>query len=69
MSYGNVEIGGSRLESPEADCGSTVPVRLPSSASPAVTAGEPWPLGAHPCCDGTNFAVFSRQTTSGQRFT
>ena len=25
--------------------------------------GEPWPLGAHACCDGTNFAVFSRHAT------
>ncbi len=23
-------------------------------------SGEPWPLGAHACCDGTNFALFSR---------
>jgi isoamylase len=63
MSCGNVEIGGSRLESAKVECGSTGPARLPSSASAAVTAGEPWPLGAHPCCDGTNFAVFSRHAT------
>lgn len=32
------------------------------AASAAVVPGEPWPLGAHPCCDGTNFAIFSRHT-------
>lgn len=25
-----------------------------------ISPGEPWPLGAHACCDGTNFAIFSR---------
>ena len=30
------------------------------AASAAILPGEPWPLGAHPCCDGTNFAIFSR---------
>lgn len=25
-----------------------------------IAPGEPWPLGAHACCDGTNFAIFSR---------
>ena len=25
-----------------------------------ISPGEPWPLGAHRCCDGTNFAIFSR---------
>jgi isoamylase len=33
------------------------------NASLTVTAGQPWPFGAHPCCDGTNFAVFSRHAT------
>ena len=28
-----------------------------------LTPSEPLPLGAHRCCDGTNFAVFSRHAT------
>ena len=29
-----------------------------------VHRGDPWPLGAHVCCDGTNFAVFTRHAAS-----
>ena len=32
----------------------------------AVSPGEPWPLGAHRCCDGTNFAIFSRHAAGLQ---
>ena len=31
--------------------------------TPAYFPGDPWPLGSHSCCDGTNFAVFSRHAT------
>lgn len=33
------------------------------TTTPADLPGNPWPLGSHSCCDGTNFAVFSRHAT------
>ena len=29
-----------------------------------LSPGDPWPLGVHVCCDGTNFALFSRQASA-----
>jgi Carbohydrate-binding module 48 (Isoamylase N-terminal domain) len=45
------------------DRSSPSPASESASASPACTPGEPWPLGAHRCHCGTNFAVFSRHAT------
>ncbi len=49
-----MEVRSSSMTSPGSSC---LPQRR---ASEGLHPGEPWPLGAHTCCDGTNFAVFSR---------
>ena len=49
-----------------AACGPSV---RPTRSEPAgadsgeISPGEPWPLGAHRCCGGTNLAIFSRHAS------
>ena len=65
------DLGPNEHAMDHAMCGRSAPLDMSSAsgcrdaaaAGLGVSAGKPLPLGVHDCCDGFNFALFSRHAT------